>query len=188
MIHRDIKPTNLFLCRLGTSYDFCKLLDFGLVKRCIGGASTLLTAAGTTTGTPAFMAPEVAASASVDARTGIYGLGCAAYWLLTGCLLFDEPTPTATIIAHIQKEPLPPSQRIEADIPDSLEGLIMECLAKDPARRPDSAATLKLRLAACACPQPWRQDDAERWWRIHAAEALSGVTHDSAPTATAADP
>ncbi len=64
------------------AFDFCKILDFGLVKHCLPGDSTLLTATGATTGTPAFMAPEIATSNTFDSRTDIYGLGCVAYWLL----------------------------------------------------------------------------------------------------------
>jgi serine/threonine-protein kinase len=173
MIHRDIKPTNLFLCRLGTTYDFCKLLDFGLVKRCISGDAALLSAAGNATGTPAFMAPEVATSKSIDGRADLYGLGCVAYWLLSGCLVFDEPTPTATVIAHVQKEPVPPSQRTEIELPAGLEQIVMACLEKDPSRRPESAAVLNRMLAGCASVRPWRHEDAEAWWRINAPEAVS---------------
>jgi serine/threonine-protein kinase len=173
MIHRDIKPTNLFLCRQGTTYDFCKVLDFGLVKRCIGQDATMLSAAGNATGTPAFMAPEVATSTVVDGRVDIYGLGCVAYWLLTGCLVFDEPTPTATVIAHIQKAPVPPSIRTEIEIPAGLERIVMGCLEKDPARRPESAAALSRMLAGCDGVRPWRHEDAEAWWRINAPEAAA---------------
>jgi serine/threonine-protein kinase len=171
MIHRDIKPTNLFLCRLGTSYDFCKLLDFGLVKRAMAEGSALLTAAGAVAGTPAFMAPEIVSAGTIDGRADIYGLGCVAYWLLTGCLVFDEPNATATIIAHIQKEPVAPSRRTELPIPPDLEKLILACLAKDPSLRPASAAAFKQMLSACSGIEPWLQEDAERWWRINAPQA-----------------
>ncbi len=175
MIHRDIKPSNLFLCRLGTAYDFCKILDFGLVKHCLPGDSTLLTATGATTGTPAFMAPEIATSNTFDSRTDIYGLGCVAYWLLTARLLFEEPTPTATVLAHLQKEPVPPSQRTEIEVPPELERIIMSCLAKDPAQRPQSAASLNRMLAACPGVPPWSQEDAESWWRINAPDTAASA-------------
>lgn len=99
MIHRDIKPSNLFLCKLGKTYGYCKLLDFGLVKRCFPEDQGLLAATGATTGTPAFTAREVASDSSFDSRSDIYGLGCVAYWLVTGHLLFEEPTPMAIILA-----------------------------------------------------------------------------------------
>lgn len=173
MIHRDIKPTNLFLCRQGTTYDFCKVLDFGLVKRCIGQEATMLSAAGNATGTPAFMAPEVTTSTTADGRVDIYGLGCVAYWLLTGCLVFDEPSPTATVIAHIQKAPIPPSIRTEIELPVGLERIVMSCLEKDPARRPESAAALSRMLAGSEGVRAWRHEDAEAWWRINAPEAAA---------------
>src|SRR6185436_13936619 len=83
MIHRDIKPTNIFLCRMGNEYDFAKVLDFGLVK-VLDGKDARMTGDGSPTGTPAYMAPELAlGSSDVDGRTDLYGLGCVAYWLLT---------------------------------------------------------------------------------------------------------
>jgi serine/threonine protein kinase len=90
MIHRDIKPTNIFLCRMGNEYDFAKVLDFGLVK-ILNGNETQMTVEGATTGTPAYMAPELAlGNSDLDARADLYGLGCVAYWLTTGSLVFEE--------------------------------------------------------------------------------------------------
>ena len=87
LIHRDVKPANIFVCRMGLSYDFIKVLDFGLVKTQSNGASsshsdmsTELTLEGMTTGTPAFMAPELAVGQdNVDVRSDIYALGCVGY-------------------------------------------------------------------------------------------------------------
>lgn len=183
LIHRDIKPSNVFLARLGVTCDFVKVLDFGLVKAEDPGA-TRLTLDGTTAGTPAYMAPELATGAAFDARADIYSLGCIAYFLLTGTPVFDEPTPVATAIAHVQKQPIPPSQRSELAVPPALEGVIMRCLAKNPADRPQTAAELARMLAGGDGVGAWTSDDAERWWRIHlpdyfaaeelqAAEALS---------------
>lgn len=172
MIHRDIKPSNLFLCQLGTTYDFCKLLDFGLVKRSLAEDPALLTTTGSTTGTPAFMAPEVASGSSFDGRADIYGLGCVAYWLATGHLLFEEATPMATILAHLQKEPVPPSRRAEMQIPPAFDEIILSCLAKDPAHRPVSAGGLGRLLADCPGVPRWKQQDAEAWWKTNAPEMV----------------
>jgi serine/threonine-protein kinase len=169
LIHRDVKPANLFLCQLGTSYDFCKLLDFGLVKRLLADGESWMTLDGAMAGTPSFLAPEVAAGArEVDGRVDLYGLGCVAYWLLTGTLVFDEPNAAAAMAAHLQKTPEPPSQRVEWPIPEDLERLVMQCLAKRPEDRPESAAELARLAAECRGVTPWTEEDAERWWRLNA--------------------
>ena len=78
----------------------------------------------------------------IDARADIYGLGCIAYYLLTGTLVFDGPTPMAMAIAQVERNPEPPSQRTELAIPASLERVVMACLEKKPEDRPQSAAVL----------------------------------------------
>lgn len=171
MVHRDIKPTNLYLCRLGTTCDFVKLLDFGLVKRSLAGQKALLTVEGAAVGTPAFMAPEVALGEKrIDGRADIYGLGCVAFWLLTGRTVFEEENPTAMALAHVKKEPAPPSRLAEVEVPAGLDALVLECLAKQPEERPQSAAELKRRLRACPAASSWGPEDAERWWRVNLPE------------------
>jgi serine/threonine-protein kinase len=169
LTHRDIKPKNLFLCRLGLAYDFVKVLDFGLVKsRDTSTDQSRLTRDGVTTGTPAFMSPEMALGrGNVDARTDIYALGCVAYWLLTGRLVFDATTPLAMALEHIQSQPIPPSQRSEIEISPELERVVMACLRKDPAERPQTARDLDRMLAACPAANAWDNRRAEEWWRMH---------------------
>jgi len=170
LIHRDVKPKNIFVCRLGLNYDFVKVLDFGLVKSSASteGFQSQLTMDGTTTGTPAYMSPEMAlGDRSVDSRTDIYSLGCVAYWLLTGELVFEGNAPLAVLVAHIQTPPVPPSQRTELQIPPEFERVILSCLEKDPAKRPQSAQELAQMLAACKLPEPWSPQRAEGWWRMH---------------------
>ena len=86
LIHRDIKPSNIFICRLGKRTDFVKVVDFGLVKELARATQSALTNESAISGTPAFMAPEQVRGEEVDARTDIYGLGCLAYFLLTGTM------------------------------------------------------------------------------------------------------
>ena len=168
MVHRDIKPRNLFLCRLGTSYDFCKVLDFGLVKQVRTEDAQTMTAEGVVVGTFAFMPPEMAMAVSdLDGRTDLYGLGCVAYWLLTGQLVFDEPSNAAMIVAHAQKQPVPPSKRIQTRLPEDLEKVVLACLAKDPGKRPPSAVALSQMLASCSGIPIWTPDNAEHWWQSH---------------------
>ena len=166
LVHRDIKPANVFLCRYGEEYDFVKVLDFGIV-RAIGDAAN--TSAGPTRenaiqGTPAFMSPEQALGAEVDWRADIYATGCLAYWLLTGQFVFTSQTPMGILVQHAQKPPIPPSVRTDLPIPKALEDLVLSCLAKDPADRPQSARELSLRLADVEGANAWTQDRAREWW------------------------
>jgi eukaryotic-like serine/threonine-protein kinase len=164
LVHRDIKPTNLFVCRLGLNYDFLKVLDFGLVKTLVSREESRMTMDRGTTGTPAFMAPEIALSNPVDGHVDIYGLGCVGYWLLTGSLVFDEPSATAMIVAHVQKQPKAPSLGAPDAVPAGLDKIILQCLEKNPSNRPESAITLARTLEELASSYPWTQADAEQWW------------------------
>ena len=169
LIHRDVKPANIFTCRLGPDLDFVKVLDFGLVKSTgeEAGGATALTQEGSVAGTPAFMAPEMAlGDGSVDGRADIYALGCVAYWLLTGQPVFAAETPVATLLKHVQEQPIPPSRRTEMVIPEELDAVVLSCLAKDPAERPQTAEELDARLAACPVTT-WTKEMAEEWWKLH---------------------
>ena len=131
---------------MGLNYDFVKVLDFGLVKtQQVGGELNQdLTLEGVTSGTPAYMAPEIVlGKGQVDARADLYALGGVAYWLLTGQLVFEQDTPMAMVIDHVRAEPVPPSQRTELEIPEALDRIILKCLEKDPARRYQSAMELE---------------------------------------------
>ena len=115
------------------------------------------------------MSPEMAlGKKTVDARADIYSLGCVGYWLLTGQLVFEGNIPMAVLLAHIQNPPIPPSQRTELEIPADLERVILACLEKDPAQRPQSAQELARMLEACRVAGDWSRDQAENWWRTHA--------------------
>jgi len=167
MVHRDIKPANIHLGRVGMRHDFVKVLDFGLVKSVANaGSDSLMTAAGLTPGTPAYMAPEMASGEAVDGRADIYALGCVAYYLLTGQLVFQGSTTFQMIAKHLQERPVPPSQRTELVVPPALDQVILACLAKNPGDRPGSAAELD-RLLAEIEVEPWTEEQAERWWSLH---------------------
>jgi eukaryotic-like serine/threonine-protein kinase len=184
LIHRDIKPSNIFCCRMGIECDYVKVLDFGLVKvRCPQDQETQLTRAGMTTGTPAYMAPEAAGGCDeVDERSDLYSLGCVAYWLLTGHLVFDKSGQMAQAMAHLQTPPTPPSSRTELPIPGDVDRLVMACLEKHPGLRPQSARELASLVEACQAKCPWTPTDAERWWQSHVPSGRQVGSELSSPT------
>ncbi|MGH9253282.1 MAG: protein kinase domain-containing protein [Vicinamibacterales bacterium] len=169
LVHRDIKPANIFLCRYGEEYDFVKVLDFGIVRAVRDPADTspVHTRENAVHGTPAFIAPEQAIGADLDGRADIYATGCLAYWLLTGQFVFTAETPMGLLLQHAQTPPTRPSARTEVPIPAALDDLVLSCLAKDPADRPQSARELSLRLAAVEGATAWTQDRAREWWATH---------------------
>ena len=176
LVHRDIKPANIHLGRQGLRHDVVKVLDFGLVKSVGEGLEqSLATAAGLTPGTPAYLAPEMALGEAFDGRADLYALGCVAYYLLTGQLVFDAVNSMQMIAKHMREAPIPPSQRTELPVPAELERLILRCLAKQPHDRPESAAELS-RLLAAVEAAPWGEDQAKQWWSAHAPrQSRSGI-------------
>jgi eukaryotic-like serine/threonine-protein kinase len=170
LVHRDIKPANVFLCHYGEDHDFVKVLDFGIVKAttALGETGPALTREMTVHGTPAFMAPEQAlGSADVDGRADIYATGCVAFWLLTGQEVFMADTPIAHVLHHAQTPATPPSARTEVPIPSALDDLVLSCLAKDPAARPQTARELSRRLASVEGANDWTNERARDWWASH---------------------
>ena len=167
LVHRDIKPSNIYVCRKALRHDVIKVLDFGLVKAGPGSSpgDEKLTAAGTITGTPAYMPPEIVEGADrLDSRADLYALGCVAYWLLSGELLFEAASPVKMIASHLSVEPRRLSERAEQPIPAALEQLVHDCLAKDPAARPGDAGQLAERLEALPLERSWTQERAAAWW------------------------
>jgi serine/threonine-protein kinase len=169
LVHRDIKPANIFLCRYGEEFDFVKVLDFGIVGAVRDPAETnpVHTRENAVQGTPAFIAPEQALGADLDGRADIYATGCVAYWLLTGQFVFTAETPIGLLLQHAQAPPTPPSARTDQRIPKALDDLVMSCLAKDPADRPQSAKELSRRLAEIEGASAWTQERAREWWATY---------------------
>jgi DNA-binding NtrC family response regulator len=164
LVHRDIKPANLFICKLGLETDVLKVLDFGMVG---GGASvedTRLSAADEIYGTPDCISPEAAmGTGNLDGRADVYGLGCVAYWMVTGQVVFKSPSALGMLIKHVQETPIRPSQRAGHDIPAALEELIMLCLAKKPDDRP-TALELLDGLSSSHLHESWDDRQARAWW------------------------
>jgi hypothetical protein len=191
LVHRDIKPANIVVSRLGAAWDFVKVLDFGLVKLSSekqSDQSVKLTAEDKVSGTPGFMAPESVTGVESDHRVDIYSLGCVAYWLLTGKLVFEGPGTIKVMFDHVHTPPPKPSEHSPSPITPALEHLILQCLEKDPNKRPTSAAELHARLQALELDAEWTRDRAEAWWNDHAPAKASArpladvvLSHEARP-------
>ncbi|AMY10555.1 Serine/threonine-protein kinase PknB [Luteitalea pratensis] len=184
LVHRDLKPSNIMACKVALQHDFVKVLDFGLVKPTQAEEFTHLTVEGVSAGTPGYIAPEIAMGEErIDGRADIYTLGCVAYFLLTGTLVFTETSPTAMAVAHVQKAPAPPSERTELPVSPDLEKVVLQCLAKKAADRPASARALIRLLDACVDAKQWCSEDADAWWRTHLPPSSSHRTPALEPDA-----
>ncbi|WP_437683095.1 serine/threonine-protein kinase [Sorangium sp. So ce131] len=172
IIHRDIKPQNLFVTRVGDDHDFLKLLDFGVARMIEGGQDAELTSSGMLCGTPAYMAPEVCRGDRADARSDIYALGGTLYFLLTGELPFEGTSSGQLFIAHMTKAPLAPSVRRGPAVPPAVDRIVLRCLSKDPRHRFQSARTLFDALVPLLDESAWSPADAERFWVADRAEKL----------------
>ncbi len=142
VVHRDVKPDNVLLSggtAVVTDFGIAKALSASRLGQDGGSAGATLTQAGTSIGTPAYMAPEQAAGdPAVDHRADIYALGCLAYELLAGHAPFHGRSPQRILVAQLSEEPAPLAG-LRPDVPAALTDLVMRCLAKDPAGRPQSA-------------------------------------------------
>ncbi len=192
IVHRDIKPENILL-----HDDAAVVTDFGIAKA-LSAARTdapggTLTQAGASLGTPAYMAPEqISADPDVDHRADIYSFGCVGYELLTGAAPFAHRTPNQLYAAHITEKPASLKDR-RPDCPDVVAALIMQCLEKDPANRPQSArdilraleavqttsAPVPTAFAGVSAPKPARRG------RLMVVSAIAGIAVFSAVAAYA---
>ncbi|MDH5493287.1 MAG: serine/threonine protein kinase, partial [Myxococcales bacterium] len=138
VIHRDLKPGNLFL--VGGDPKRVKVIDFGIARAL--GAETRVTTTGTAVGTPNYMSPEQARGAQeLDCRTDVYSLGCVLYEMLCGEPPFCGDSAIAVLAKILLEQPRPLRDRNEA-IPAVLDALVLRLLAKDPQERPANAAAL----------------------------------------------
>ncbi len=176
VIHRDIKPENVLL-----SHGTAVVTDFGIAKALTasrtqdGGASATLTQAGGAIGTPAYMAPEQAVGESVDQRTDLYAWGVLAYELLSGAHPFAQRvTPQQLVTAHLSESPVSLGGK-SPGIPPQLAAVVMQCLEKDPVRRPGSAAAVLTALDTATTPTQSPQIPARPGRRRRKTELLIGA-------------
>ena len=192
LVHRDIKPANLYVCRVADEVDVVKVLDFGLVRAALHNENqqlqsppssgvtpsashvedgksndARLTQMGQAMGTPAYMAPEQALGYESDGRADLYALGCIAFWLLTGRLLFERSGSLPMMMAHITEAPPDITSNVTGHVPAALVTLLESCLAKQPADRPHDARAFASALRAIAIPasEQWTDERAHAWWR-----------------------
>jgi len=140
IVHRDIKPPNIFLHH-GPAGEIVKVLDFGIAKLvgdAAGSEYVTMTLEGDLLGTPAYMAPERLSSRPYDGRADVYGVGIMTYQMLTGVLPFTGADPMAIAMQHMNATP-PPLREWLPHLPAKVESLVMLALAKDPAERPTAA-------------------------------------------------
>jgi serine/threonine protein kinase len=165
LIHRDIKPGNLFAAERGGIHDFAKLLDFGLVKSTGKMVENIQhTRDGVVVGSPLYAAPETSlGDGPVDSRVDIYSLGATAYYLLTGRPVFPGTKALEIVFAHARETPTPPSEFV--DVPADLEAVVLRCLAKSPEDRFADVSELERALAGCRDAHAWNSRLAADWWR-----------------------
>jgi serine/threonine protein kinase len=169
LIHRDVKPANVILNRRGGECDVAKLLDFGLVKAVDAQREARLTAAGAMTGTPMYMAPEAVQRAEeVDARSDLYAVGAVGYFLLTGTPMFGGDSVIEICMHQVNTPPERPADRLGKNVSPDFEALLLECLAKNPAERPETAEELIDALDRCRSAAAWTRADAAAWWKKYA--------------------
>lgn len=144
IIHRDLKPANVFLATTSGGEQKATILDFGLAKLNVTEGENSLTTTGETLGSPSYMSPEHCMGKAVDARSDIYSFGCLIYEVLSGRTPFQGNTPFELMLRHIKRSAQPVSAIV--DVSEPIEILVMQCLAKKPDDRPQSAAALKVQI------------------------------------------
>ena len=139
VIHRDLKPGNIFVVLESNGSEYVKVLDFGLAKQATAAhAPRAQTQAGMVVGTPEYMAPEQACGQAVSPRTDLYAVGVLLFEMVTGRLPFEGDSPMQVAVQHVQAPPPVPSSLVEG-LPPALDAFILRLLEKDPDKRPGSA-------------------------------------------------
>jgi serine/threonine-protein kinase len=175
IIHRDLKPDNIFITAKDGERDFVKLLDFGVSKMVASGTGSIFTKEGTLLGTPAYMAPEQArGSRSIDHRIDIYAMGVILYEIMTGRRPYTGATPKK-ILFKIIAEPFLSPRRVNEEISEAMENVIIKAMAKDPHGRYASVEEMQEafnQAAGVQCVLPARETSAP---------TMATVTGDAVP-------
>ncbi len=183
IVHRDIKPENIFLAERGDGSSIVKILDFGISKAVLSSGSTVRNPI---LGSPYYMSPEQLRGGDVDFRSDIWSLGVVLFELLAGVPAFDSEQPLGPLLRAIQRDPPRKLTDFRPMAPQELEDLILQCMAKDPAERVQSAAELSIALLKFA-PKRARVP-AERASSVTRAAGLSSDAKLELPPSTAPPP
>jgi serine/threonine protein kinase len=135
LVHRDLKPDNIFLCKHAGEAEFVKVIDFGIAKPMDAGTDAGLTRTGFTVGTPKYMSPEQVLNKPLDCRSDLYALGVILYQCLSGDVPFAGPSPMETLMMHLQQEPRPLQEVVAQPLPAGLAAVVMQSLRKHPWER-----------------------------------------------------
>ncbi|HOU53673.1 MAG TPA: protein kinase [Myxococcota bacterium] len=144
IVHRDVKPENVFLLQMLGAPDFVKVLDFGIARNLAGDT---MTRTGMAIGTPAYMSPEQARGEKVDGRSDLYSLGVMLFELAAGVPPFTSGTPMQLLLKHLHDPPPRLSELRVEGLSREFEELVMDLLGKDPETRPRDAEQVLRRIA-----------------------------------------
>jgi eukaryotic-like serine/threonine-protein kinase len=179
IVHRDIKPGNVMLTRGGQ----VKVMDFG-IARAVSDAQATMTQTAQVIGTAQYLSPEQARGERVDARSDLYSTGCLLYELLTGRPPFLGDSPVAIAYQHVRENPVPPS-RVDPEVPQWADAIVLRAMAKDPRDRYQSAAEMRqdiqraLQGVPVAAPRTAAYGTATQ--RVGPASAMAGMSTGAMP-------
>ena len=169
LVHRDINPGNIMICRRAGEYDVVKVLDFGIVKDVSDEDTPELTGMDVHPGTPLYMSPEqVLSPEQVGAQSDVYQIGAVGYVLLTGEAVFASGNKERLFAQHAWVEPRYPSARANRAIARDFETVIMQCLEKQQEERPNGMSALIETLESLEGAGDWDRHKAHDWWLDHA--------------------
>jgi serine/threonine-protein kinase len=184
VIHRDVKPANLFVTRVADEHDVVKLLDFGIAQLVHSSTQTLHP--GTIAGTPAFMSPEAWGGGRIGERSDIYSLGATLYFLLTGQVPYHQVAGKSVLSAHFASPPPAPSAVLGRPVTAALEAIVLRCLERAPEQRYSSVDDLAEALTTCL-PTRWTAEQARAAFEAQLASPIIEEEHEAdVPTRTGA--
>ncbi len=189
LIHRDVKPTNIMLCRRGGVADWVKVVDFGLAKGLADELNASITQSGLISGTPQYITPEcLQDAASLSPAADVYAVGATAFKLLTGRDLFLGATMVEIFSQIMHEDPPRASEVADGQIPSDVDKLIARYVQRRPEDRPRDAGEALELLRPLAARYPWTREEAQSWWRTYEAELAAiaeGPPGQTSVTATA---